>query len=112
MSNQEELLTVEAQTEHALVMGRALEELNKCPNFQKLILEGYLKEKVLASTSLLAVPQIKAAGQRPDVMEDLISASNLSFFLQTVQTDFEGALDPVLSDEEREAQVNYEGQED
>lgn len=110
MSNQEELLTVDNTEvlEHAIEMGEALIALKKNKHFQKLILEGFLKEKVQASVSLLAVPQIKDAGRRSDIMEDLVAASNLSYFFQTVELDYEGATDPVLSDDEEAAQAEQD----
>ena len=100
MSTQEELLSVPVEIEHAVTMGKALEHLNNCPHFKALILDGFLKEKALASVSLLAVPQIKDAGRRADVMEDLVAASNLQYFFLTVEQDYEGTFDPVLSDDE------------
>ena len=100
MSNNEEILSIEQETEHAVKMGQALKRLNSNEDFKTLILEGYLKDKALASVSLLAVPQIKAQGRRPDIMEDLVSASNLSYFLQMIEGAYVEATDPVLSDEE------------
>lgn len=100
MSEQDELLTVEDDRNHDIEMGEALERLRKNPDFKKVILEGYLEGKVLASVSLLAVPAIKQQGQRQDVMEDLIAASNLQYFFMMVDNAFEGAKDPILSEEE------------
>lgn len=59
----------------------ALERLEKNPDFQEIILNGYLKEKVLDSMTMLANPSVKQHNQRPDVMEDLVAASNLNYFL-------------------------------
>lgn len=86
--------------DHHLLMGEALNRLRNNPDFKSVILEGYLKDKVLASVSLLAVPQISDHGRRPGVMEDLISASNLQYFFSQVDNFYEGAKDPVLSDDE------------
>ncbi len=103
MSNKEEILSVERETEHAIKMGEALKRLNDNEDFKTLIVNGYLKDKVAASVSLLAVPQIKAQGKRPDIMEDLVAASNLSYFLMVVENHYADATDPILSDEEEEA---------
>lgn len=108
MSNPKELET--AELEHEVMLGEALARLNQNPDFQVLILNGYLKEKALASVSLLSVPAIKDAGRRPDIMEDLVASSNLSYWLQTVQQTYEAAIDPILSDEE-EAEMLREEQE-
>ena len=94
MSNPEdlEIQDVEQDMTHALEMGRALEALSKDPNFIKVIMNGYLKEKASASVSLLAVPAIKARGQRPDIMEDLVAISNLQYFFYMIENDYEGAV--------------------
>lgn len=111
MSNPEEQ-AVELETieqDHHLAMGEALNRLRLNPDFKTVILEGYLKDKVLASVSLLGVPQISEQGRRPGVMEDLVSASNLQYFFSQVDNFYEGAKDPVLSDEEEEALAAAEG---
>ena len=95
---QVELMT--AQFDHAIEMGEAYKRLAKNGDFKKIILNGYLKEKVLASVSLLGVPQIQAEGKRPGVMEDLVAASNLQFFLRMIENQYAAAKDPILSDEE------------
>jgi hypothetical protein len=95
-----ELETIEIN--HHLDMGEALNRLRKNPDFQKVIEEGYLKDKVLASVSILAVPQIADQGKRPGVMEDLISASNLQYFFSMIDNFYMGAKSPILSDEEEE----------
>ena len=100
MSNQDELLTVDQAVDHDIKMGLALERLKRNEDFKNLITNGYLKEKALASVSLLAVPQIKEQGRRTDIMEDLIASSNLEYFLQMVEQRYEGAKNPILSDQE------------
>lgn len=99
-SEQEELLSIEQATDHNIKMGEALNRLHKNEDFQTLIVEGYLKDKVQASVSLLAVPQIKQSGGRPDIMEDLVAASNLSYFFIMVENAYEAAVDPILTDQE------------
>lgn len=99
MSNQERDLERQ-EVEHHMLMGEALDRLRKNPDFQMVVEDGYLKNKVLASVSLLAVPQISEQGRRPGVMEDLISASNLQFFFKQLDDFYEGAKNPILSDEE------------
>jgi len=87
--------------DHAIVMGQALNRLQSNPDFQAVIMNGYLKEKVLASVSMLAVPQVKQRGERPDIMEDLVASSNLKFYFKMIEDRYTGAIDPVLSDEEQ-----------
>lgn len=110
MNEDLELETIEM--EHHMEMGEALNRLKENKDFQKIIIDGYLKDKVLASVSLLAVPQISDQGRRPGVMEDLISASNLQYFFKQVEDFYEGAKNPILTDEEEEelaAQQEREG---
>lgn len=105
MSKNEEMLTIEKDTDHAIKLGEAYKRLAANQDFKDLIIEGYLKEKVLASVSLLAVPQIKAQGRRPDIMEDMVAASNLQYFLQMVENAHIEAIDPVYSEQE-EVELN------
>lgn len=102
MSNPEkeqaELMSI--QLDHVVEMGEALKRLQRNGDFKKIITNGYLKNKVLASVSLLGVPQIQAEGKRPMVMEDLVAASNLQFFLRMIENDYEATKNPILSDQE------------
>ncbi|MCP4487726.1 MAG: hypothetical protein GY820_10480 [Gammaproteobacteria bacterium] len=99
-SEQDQAELETASLEHAIGMGEAWKRLQRNGDFKKIIIEGYLKEKVLASVSLLAVPQIKQRGERPEIVEDLISASNLQYFFQIIEHQYEGATQPILSDDE------------
>lgn len=76
----------------------ALERLEKNPDFKKIIVDGYLKEKALESVSLLAHPAIKQRGQRPDVMEDLVAISNLKYYLFMIKQLGEGAKADLLEE--------------
>jgi len=63
----------------------ALERLEKNKDFQRVILEGYFKDKAINGVSLLASPQIKRNGARSDVMEALIAISQLEDFFITIR---------------------------
>jgi hypothetical protein len=106
MSNSEqeqnELLT--ASLEHAIVMGEAWLRLQKNGDFKKM------KDKALASVSLLGVPQIKDQNRRGDVIEDLVSISNLQYFFRVIEHEYEGAKNPVYSDEEEAEMSSAEEQ--
>lgn len=76
-----------------VMLGEALNRLKMNPDY-KLVFEEYImKECALGSTSLLAVPQIKAQGQRQDVIEDLIAISNLQYRLSFIQNQYETAIE-------------------
>ena len=98
MSQDEVLETIDLS--HAIKMGEALNRLYKNDDFKKVIMEGYLQDKVMASWSLLGVPQMK--GRRGDVMEDMVAASNLKYFFAMIENQYKGATDPILSDDEEE----------
>lgn len=100
MSNSEQLEFETASLDHALSMGEAWLRLQRNGDFKKVILNGYCKEKVLASHSLLAVPQIKDKGQRQNVIEDMIASSNLMYYFKIIEHEYEGAKNPILSDDE------------
>lgn len=100
-SEQEAIAAHTEQLDHAIKMGEAWKRLQRNADFKTIITNGYLKEKVLASVSLLSVPQIKQAGQRPDVMEDLVASSNLQYFFRVIEHDYEGATAPILTEEEQ-----------
>ena len=99
-SEQEQQELITASLEHAVIMGEAWNRLQRNADFKKVILKGYLEQKVLASMSLLAVPQIKDKGLRPGVMEDLVAASNLQYFFKIIEHEYAGATSPILSDDE------------
>jgi len=104
--SEDELESIEVT--HHRIMGEDLIELKKNPAFQRLIMKGYLEQKVLASVSLLGVPQEK--DRRGGVLEDLVSASNLQYFFTMVEGFYAGCTNPILSDEE-EAAINAEESE-
>jgi hypothetical protein len=102
-SEQEQYQNELAAIDHHIAMGEAWNRLQRNGDFKKIITNGYLKDKVLASASLLAVPQIQAEGRRAAIMEDIIAASNLGYFFKMIEMQYEGAKNPILSDEERVA---------
>lgn len=104
MSNQEELHTIPTEeAEQAVILGEALKRLKQNPDFKTVIESEYLERNVLSSVSLLAHPKVKKNGERPEVMEDLVAASNLKFFFLMVEQNYRAATSPVLSRKEEEA---------
>ena len=49
-------------------MKQSLERLETNPDFQKVILDGYFKDKAVKGVSMLATTYIKRNGLRADVM--------------------------------------------
>lgn len=66
-------------------MRQALERLEQNPDFVKVIMDGYFKDKAINGVSLLASNYIKKNGLRPDVMESLVAISQLQDYFITVK---------------------------
>ena len=77
-----ELLTVE--NEYWVNMHRDLEVLRKMPEFQRVILTGYFKDKAVNGVSMLAHDYVKQNGLRADVMEQLVAISQLEDYFATI----------------------------
>ena len=83
VGSEEELLRVERQYWHDMLA--SLEALEKNEDFKRVILDGYFKDKAINGVSLLAVDQIKQSGARGDVMEQLVSISQLQDHFSTIR---------------------------
>lgn len=86
--NQAELeLTAEELKEYNYYVGmrQALERLETNPDFQKVILEGYFRDKAVNGVSILASERIKREGRRSDVMEALVAISQLQDYFITIK---------------------------
>lgn len=66
-------------------MRQALERLENNPDFQKVILDGYFKDKAVNGVSMLASGYIKKNGLRADIMESLVAISQLQDYFITVK---------------------------
>ena len=66
-------------------MRQALERLEANPDFQKVIMDGYFKDKAINGVSLLATNYIRKNGLRPEVMESLVAISQLQDFFITIK---------------------------
>lgn len=103
--NQAELeLTAEELKEYNYWVGmkQALERLENNPDFQKVILDGYFKDKAINGVSMLASGYIKKNGLRPDVMEGLVAISQLQDFFITVK---QLGTEPEDDDDENEDEI-------
>lgn len=81
--NEEQILTVE--NEYWVKMWEDLEALKKDPRFQRVILEGYFKDKAINGVSLLAQDAVVSGGHRSAVMESLIAISQLEDHFITIE---------------------------
>lgn len=81
----EETKILEVENKYWVEMYEALERLEKNPDFQKVILDGYFKDKAINGVSLLAQDAIVRGGHRTSVMEDLIAISSLEDHFMTIK---------------------------
>ena len=97
MNNLSDKQILEVENQYWVDMWHSLERLQSNKDFQKVILQGYFKDKAVNGVSLLAQDAIVAGGHRSDVMEDLIAISSLEDFFVTIEN-----LGTIPSEEEEE----------
>lgn len=85
MNTLEDQQIVEVENQYWADMWAALERLQQNKDFQKVILEGYFKDKAVNGVSLLAQDGIVQGGHRTAVMEDLIAISSLQDHFMTIE---------------------------
>ena len=66
-------------------MKQALDRLETNPDFQKVILDGYFKDKAVNGVSLLATNYVRKNGLRPEVMESLVAISQLQDYFISIK---------------------------
>jgi hypothetical protein len=62
----------------------ALDRLENNKDFKAVILDGYLREFAINQTSMLATDYVRKTGTRGEVMERLVSISNLQDYFITI----------------------------
>lgn len=103
MSNLEEQQILEVENRYWVDMWDALQRLKENKDFQKVILEGYFRDKAVNGVSLLAQDAIVSGGHRTAVMEDLIAISSLEDFFITIENL--GTIPPYDEEDEGEHTV-------
>ena len=88
---------------HYVGLKQALERLEQNPDFQKLILEDYFKNKPINGVSLLATDYVKKNGLRGEIMEDLVAVSKLQDYFLNIKR-----LGTTLDDVEDDAELDGE----
>jgi hypothetical protein len=83
-STDEQLILVERQKNVA--MFEALDRLKQNPDFQKVILEEYFKNKAVDGVSLLATEYVIQNNLRSQVMESLIAISHLEDYFNVIDS--------------------------
>jgi hypothetical protein len=85
MNNLKDEQILEVENKYWADMWIALDQLKNNKHFQKVILEGYFKDKAVNGVSLLAQHAVVSGGHRSAVMEDLIAISSLEDFFVTIE---------------------------
>lgn len=85
MSTLSDQQLLEVENRYWVDMWTSLARLKENKDFQKVILEGYFKDKAVNGVSLLAQDAIVQGGHRTAVMEDLIAISSLEDFFITIE---------------------------
>lgn len=85
MNNQNTNELVEVENKYWKDLNLALQRLRENTDFQKLILEGYFKEKAVDGVSMLANPMVIREGKRGEILESLVAISHLEDFFITIE---------------------------
>lgn len=96
MNNQEDAI-LEVENKYWTDMYKALERLHDNPDFKRVILEGYFKDRAVNGVSMLANRGVIENNRRGQLMEELVAVSHLQDFFITI-TNLGSA--PTVSDEE------------
>ena len=99
MTNQEEVELEMVENQQWVSRYEALQRLEKNPDFINVISEGYIRDRTLNGVSMLANEGVKRQGQRPDVMEMLVSVSNLQDYFKMLKN-----LGAIAKDDMEEAE--------
>lgn len=83
-------VTIE-QCKEVVERGKSLERLLNHPDFNSLIMKGYMERESHRLTLLLADPACETAQARENVVRDLSAIAQLNAFFRTVRTAAEVA---------------------
>ena len=97
MNNLDDQQILEVENEYWAGMWESLRNLRSNPDFKRVVLQGYFRDKAVNGVSLLAQDAVIANGQRSAVMEDLIAISSLEDFFITIENL--GSIPPEDDDE-------------
>jgi hypothetical protein len=97
MNNLNDQQILEVENEYWAGMWESLRNLRSNPDFKRVVLQGYFRDKAVNGVSLLAQDAVIANGQRSAVMEDLIAISSLEDFFITIENL--GSIPPEDDDE-------------
>lgn len=80
----EEILTV--GNDYWMQLAHDLEGLKQDERFQRVILEGYFKDRPINGVFMLDAPGVAENGARKDLMEEMISISKLQWYFKMIES--------------------------
>lgn len=92
-------VTIE-QCKEVVERGKSLERLLEHPDFNSLIMKGYMERESHRLTLLLADPACETAQARENVVRDLSAIAQLNAFFRTVRTAAEVAHRSLIEHQE------------
>lgn len=104
MNSQNTNELVEVENKYWKDLNMALQRLKENSDFQKLILEGYFKEKAVDGVSMLANPGVIREGKRGEILESLVAISHLEDFFLVIENI--GAVPDSTEEEEESDNLN------
>ena len=85
MNNLEDKKILDVENQYWVDMNNSLERLKSNKDFQKVVLQGYFKDKAINGVSLLASDHTIREGKRPAIIEALIAISHLEDYFITIE---------------------------
>jgi hypothetical protein len=86
MNNLDEQQLIEVENQYWVDMNNSLSRLEKCPDFQRVVLEGYFRDLAINQVSLLANDQTIREGKRGIIIESLTAVSHLQDHFITIKS--------------------------
>ena len=82
VEDEQEILTVE--NNYWVGLNQCLERLKANPDFQKVITEGYFKDRAINGVSMLCAPNSDGA-KRKDLLDEFYAISNLTWYFKMIE---------------------------
>lgn len=84
-TQENEALLEHEETQYWVGLHQSLERLHDNPDFQKVVLDAYFKDRAVNGTSMLASEYVVQNGKRSEIMEDLVAISRLQHFFMMIE---------------------------
>ena len=82
VENEKEILTVE--NNYWVNLAQSLERLKANPDFQKVILEGYFKDRAINGVSMLCAPNSDGT-KKKELLDEFYAISNLTWYFKMIE---------------------------